>query len=113
MRIIKCHIENFGMLKQRDISFSSGINEYFYENGKGKTTLAAFIRTMLYGMDDVKPKSKNNPHPFCERIHYFPFDRSKFGGSLDIEAEGKYWHIERFFDEKKSVNDSVKLSLSM
>ena len=109
MRIINYNIENFGVLKNAERGLSDGLNEFFRPNGEGKTTLAAFLRAMLYGMGDYKAKSKNNPHPFCERTHYYPFDRGKYGGSVEIEAQGKLWRIERWFDEKKSINDVVKL----
>ena len=97
------------MLKNYDNDFSRGLTGFFRPNGEGKTTLAAFFRAMLYGMDDVKSKTKNNPRPFCERIHYYPFEGGKYGGSLEIEAQGKRWRIERYFDAKKSTGDSVKL----
>ena len=109
MKLKKCHITNFGTLKNQDYDFNGGLNEFFLGNGEGKTTLAAFLRAVLYGMDDVKPKSKNNPRPFCERTRYYPFDGGEYGGSLEIEANGKSWRIERRFDEKKGVNDDIKL----
>ncbi len=51
MRLISCHIENFGVLSNKDYTFGEGINSFCKENGVGKTTLAAFIRAMFYGFD--------------------------------------------------------------
>ncbi len=52
MKLLSCHIENFGILSGFDHKFSEGINEIFLENGTGKSTLAAFLRVMFYGFDN-------------------------------------------------------------
>ena len=43
MKIISCHVENFGKIKNRDYDFSNGITCFYEENGAGKSTLASFI----------------------------------------------------------------------
>ena len=49
MRLIACHIENFGGLSNFDLEFDAGLTVLRRENGFGKTTLAEFIRAMFYG----------------------------------------------------------------
>ena len=49
MRLISCHIENFGKLSDMTVDFSEDMHIIMEENGFGKTTLAAFIRVMFYG----------------------------------------------------------------
>lgn len=105
MKLISCHIENFGVLHDRDISFADGINSFVLENGAGKSTLAAFLRAMLYGMATASAKSRE----FTDREHYFPFSGGACGGSLTFEWKGETWRIERFFDSKSSTRDEVKL----
>ena len=46
MRLISCHIENFGRLHEYDHDFSEGCNYIVGHNGWGKSTLAAFIREL-------------------------------------------------------------------
>ena len=49
MKLIKCHIENFGKLSDFTYDFTDGCNTVCEENGWGKSTLAAFLRVMLFG----------------------------------------------------------------
>ena len=51
MKLLKCHIENFGKLSNYDYSFEDGLNTIKEENGFGKTTFASFIKAMFYGME--------------------------------------------------------------
>ena len=57
MKLIRCHIENFGILHDFDYVFNAGINVIHAENGWGKSTLASFIRVMFYGFDKETKKS--------------------------------------------------------
>ena len=50
MKLISCHVENFGRLHDFDCLFRDGLNVIVHENGWGKSTLAAFLLAMLYGM---------------------------------------------------------------
>lgn len=101
MRLISCHIEHFGTLCGEDLSFSSGLTCICRKNGSGKTTLAAFLTAMLYGLPPLRANSK----AFCEREHFYPFSGGKFGGNLTLEANGKTYRIERFFDRKSDKKD--------
>lgn len=49
MRLLTCHIENFGMLSDFSYDFADGYNAFVLPNGAGKSTFAAFIRVMFYG----------------------------------------------------------------
>lgn len=105
MRLISCHIENYGALKNLDYEFCPGLNEIYAENGYGKTTMASFIRAMFYGLPKVTEKTKD----FNDRRHFYPFAGGKFGGSICIEHNGKRWRIERFFDKKSPSKDELTL----
>ena len=56
MKIVKLHIENFGKLSNFDLSFSSELNQFIHENGWGKSTLCAFIKAMVYGLEAMGRK---------------------------------------------------------
>lgn len=116
MKLISCNVVAFGALKDYRVSFSNALTELSRDNGTGKTTLATFLKSMLYGMESVSTKKKGQ---FSDREHFCPFDGENFGGVLLLEANGKEYRIERSFDkksEKKDVltvyEDGVELQLS-
>ena len=104
MRIRSIHIENFGRLKDCDITFDTGLNAVVRENGWGKTSLAAFIRAMFYGLEgERKHDLKTN-----ERLRYQPWNKGHFGGSMEFEAGGKRYIVTRDFGAKDR-NDGFRL----
>ena len=104
MKLIRLHIESFGKLQNFSYSFHDGLNTFLEENGWGKSTLAAFIKAMLYGM----PASSKQSLDENERKKYTPWQGGAYGGSLEFSvATGKY-RIERFFGAKES-GDSFTL----
>ena len=104
MRLLKCYIENFGILRTQEISFSKGLNCCISENGTGKTTLTAFIEAMLYGIGETRRQSLDeNP-----RKKYSPWQGGKFGGSLTVEVGKKRYVIERTFGARPA-DDTFRL----
>lgn len=103
MRLIGCHIENFGKISGETISFEMGCNVFCQENGWGKSTLAAFLKVMLYGFAGAgkKDELKN------ERRRYHPWQGGVYGGSLTFEAAGKQYIIERTFGLKEAEDTFV------
>lgn len=93
MKLIKCHINAFGKLKNFDYQFSNGINTIFGENGLGKTTFTIFLKAMFYGM----PKKGNNKAYAISRSKYMPWEAGVYGGSLTIDVDGKIYIITRTF----------------
>ena len=103
MKLLRCHIENFGKFHRADFNFEEGLTQFCYENGYGKTTLAAFLKAMFYGL----PSYKSNTTKFNDRMHFYPFDGGKFGGNLTFEMKGKEYRIERYFDRKSDTEDEL------
>ena len=104
MRLLKCYIENFGILRTQEFSFSKGLNCCISENGTGKTTLTAFIESMLYGIGDTRRQSLDeNP-----RKKYSPWQGGRFGGSLTVEVGKKRYVIERTFGARPA-DDTFRL----
>ena len=104
MKLIRLHVENFGKLQNLEYTFENGLNVLLQENGWGKSTLAAFIKAMFYGM----PASSKQSLDENERKKYMPWQGGAYGGSLEFStAAGKY-RIERFFGAKES-GDSFTL----
>jgi len=98
MKLIRCYIDNFGTLSERKYDFSEGLNTVREDNGTGKSTLAAFIKAMLYGFPETKsPRLEEN-----ERRRFEPWSGGVFGGSLEFEANGTCYRIERTFGKRAS-----------
>lgn len=102
MRILSVHIENFGNFNKKQFVFQEGLNAIIAENGWGKSTLAAFIKVMLYGFDERGRKLSGT----FERERYLPWSGGKFGGSLVFSLAGETYKITRFFDAEKKKFDS-------
>lgn len=104
MKIVSLHIENFGKFSNFDISFADKINQFVYENGWGKSTLCAFIKVMLYGMD-AKGRKKDFQ---SERSKFEPWQGGNYGGSLTFKVNEKEYQIFRFFG-KSPEEDKFQL----
>lgn len=97
MRIDKIYVENFGTLHEYSLDLADGVNPVFEDNGFGKTTLAVFIKAMLYGMPASRVALADN-----ERKKYTPWQGGAYGGSVEFSVGAKKYRIERFFGAKES-----------
>lgn len=104
MKILSCHIENFGKFHNYSKNFSDGANMICEENGWGKSTFAAFIRAMFYGLEGDRKRSIEEN----ERKRYKPWQGGVFGGQLVFEMQGKKYLISRVFKDKEA-NDEFEL----
>lgn len=93
MKLIRCHIENFGKLHDYSVDFSEGANIICEENGWGKSTFAAFVRAMFYGLEGERKRSIEEN----EVARYTPWQGGVFGGSLTFEVNGKQYTVTRTF----------------
>ena len=101
MRLIACHIENFGKLSNLNINFNEGINIINEPNGWGKSTMAAFLKAMLYGFD-----TRKEPGAFeKERKLYRPWQGGVYGGELDFEIDRKRYRISRTFGTTEKTDE--------
>ena len=107
MKLLSLHVENFGTLHDLDEQFNDGLNVRLHPNGYGKSTLAVFIKSMLYGL----PASTRRSLIENERKRYTPWQGGVFGGSLDFEVGGEPYRIERTFGAKEADDTLSVLSL--
>ena len=92
MKIVSLHVVAFGKLKNVELNFNSGLNVIKQVNSFGKTTMAGFIRAMLYGFTYTRTKG------VTDVSHFAPWGSTeKFGGSMVVEHDGTLYRIERFF----------------
>ena len=93
MKLLSCYIAGFGKFKDVKFDLSKDLVVIKADNGWGKTTLAAFIESMLFGMDAARAKSPQA----SARVRYQPFTGGAFGGVLEVLVDGKTYRIERTF----------------
>lgn len=98
MRLLHCHIENFGKLHDFDFDFREGLQILLRENGYGKSTFAAFLRVCFYGFSGERKQDITEN----ERRRYMPWQGGRFGGELRFERAGRRYRLERMFGEKRS-----------
>ena len=96
MKLLNCKIVNFGCLSDCSFDFDEGLNILYAQNGKGKSTFAAFLKAMLYGLPSNRKAGLDN-----ERRRYTPWQGGTFGGALCFEAEGVEYRLERFFGARE------------
>lgn len=94
MKLLDLHINGFGKFLSRDIAFQDGINIIYGENESGKSTLHAFIRCMLFGMERGRGRaSKNDLYS-----RYSPWEQgAAYGGRMRIGQGDAVYRIERSF----------------
>ncbi len=90
MVIEKLNIQSFGMLTSRSFELGEGINLIEGENESGKSTVSAFIRFMLYGLD-----KKSAGEKLSERQRYINWKSGEASGSMILFCAGKRYKIER------------------
>ena len=100
MKLLRCHVENFGILSDFDLTFTEGLNVLCRENGFGKSTLAVFLKAMFYGLPKTRAKAS-------ERKRYDPWQGGKYGGFLEFEYRGNQYRVTRYFGKKE---DSFSLT---
>ena len=103
MKIIKCHIQNFGKLHDQSFDFKDGLNVISRENGFGKSTLATFIKVMFYGFEGDRRKAS-----YGERKRYKPWQQGTYGGSIRFSVGDREYSLARIFGDKES-EDSFDL----
>lgn len=105
MKLVSCHVTNFGKLQNFDYSFDSEKSIIHEDNGWGKSTLATFIRVMFYGFrGDSKRSITDN-----ERKRFMPWQTGTCGGNIVFSVNGKEYRMERRFGQKKSGSDEFAL----
>ena len=88
MVILGLNIAAFGKLSNKEIPLRPGTNVITGDNESGKTTIAVFLKSMLYGMEDTDSTYDR----------YYPFAFSGvYGGSLTILSKDQVYEVKRSF----------------
>ena len=77
----RCLNATFGNLTHRVLTFAPGLNIVEAPNESGKSTLAAFLRTMLYGL------KTNERGTLADKNRYAPWSGGAMSGTLELSTE--------------------------
>ena len=77
---------HFGNINGQKIDFSDKLCCRVLPNGWGKTTLCAFIRVMLYGLNTSKRDTANS---LSDKTKYYPQDGKPMSGRMTVEFAGR------------------------
>lgn len=99
MKLLSCHIDDFGALHDLTYDFNPENTVIFEENGWGKSTFAAFLRAMFFGLFKNGLSIEKN-----ERLRYKPWQGGAFGGTVTFEIHEKQYALTRHFGEKESAD---------
>lgn len=91
MKIINVTITEFAGLSELSLDFCDGLNVVEGLNESGKSSVNAFIKFMLYGLDN----SKCFDSPLTERKYYTSWKSGIAQGMMTVEYEGRIYRIER------------------
>ena len=91
MNILKLELTHFGKFHLKTITFTSGLNIVYGKNEAGKSTIHAFVRSMLFGIPDTEEGNERYSH-------YLPWETPHdFCGRMWIKKDDKVYRIERNF----------------
>ena len=91
MRILKLSA-SFGGLQNAELTLDEGLNVITAPNESGKSTWAAFLMAMLYGVDSSERTTKTN---LPVKTKFKPWSGAPMEGRMELEWQGKRITIER------------------
>ena len=99
MIIESIHIRSFGMIVDMKLDFSEDVNVIVGHNEAGKSTIAAFIKYMLYGFgNDTVPGETD------ERTRRINWDNGTAQGSMTVRVGEKRYIITRVTERVENGN---------
>lgn len=104
MRLLRCHIDNFGKFSDYTVDFIRNPFVFNEQNGWGKSTLATFIKVMFYGFANEKKRGDALER---ERTRYKPWQGGSYGGEIEFETKGKRYILNRTFGNKESEDSFI------
>lgn len=106
MLITRLKLNYFGRFRDKEILLKPGINLIYGPNEAGKSTIHAFIRGMLFGIEKSRGRASSKLDVYSR---YLPWDYpGAYGGSMDIRLADKDYRLFRSFlaaDKSFSIID--------
>ena len=82
----------FGCLDEAELVLQPGVNDLVLPNGSGKSTWAAFVLAMFYGIDTSQRAARGR---LPEKQRYQPWNGKAMEGLLELEKDGKIIVLQR------------------
>lgn len=96
MQITEIYIKNFGKFSDTRFEFSDKIQVFYGENEYGKSTIYAFIKAMLFGLERGRGRAAAND----AFTRYEPWENPNYyAGTMRFTSGGKHFYLERHFDK--------------
>lgn len=108
MKINKLELRAFGKFRDRSVELQDGLNVLYAPNETGKSTLAGFIRYMLYGFPKNERSSASNPLTTAQRFK--PWQGGEVGGSMTVTADGRRATVVREGAKSVRLYDALTMS---
>jgi uncharacterized protein YhaN len=109
MLLSKLKINYFGRFHNKEIDLKPGINLIYGDNEAGKSTIHSFIKGMFFGIDRLRGRGSSSKEDLYAR--YLPWDYpGAYGGSMDLEIEGKKYRLQRSFHSSDKLFTVIDLS---
>ena len=111
MYIKELQIKSFGTLTDRHIKLDRGLNIVEGANESGKSTVAMFIKFVLYGLSGKAAGGDE----ISEKEHYVNWESGMAAGRIVAECRGGDYIIERRIyrnsdGDKNTYRESVKIT---
>ena len=102
MHIDELYLRDFGKFHDRRIYLDEDLQVFYGENEYGKSTIYAFIKAMLFGLQ----RGRGRAAAFDEYNRYKPWDNpGSYSGSMRFTSGNRHFIIERNFNiYEKSVS---------
>ena len=95
MVITELYLKNFGHFSERRFYLRDGVQVIYGENEFGKSTIHAFIRAMLFGLERGRGRAAAKD----DFTRYEPWENpGQYAGVMRFECGGRNFRLERSFD---------------
>ena len=91
MKLLKL-TATFGCLDGAELELRDGLNVFTLPNESGKSTWAAFLTAMFYGVDTAQRAGKGK---LPDKHRYQPWNGKPMAGTMELEHEGRILVIQR------------------
>ena len=95
MQILELHLKNFGKFTDYHLEFPNHFQVIYGENEYGKSTVYAFIKAMLFGLERGRGRAAGRD----EFSRYEPWENPNYyAGMMRFRCGGRTFRLERTFD---------------
>lgn len=91
----------FGCLDGETLTLSDGLNVLNRPNESGKSTWAAFVQAMFYGIDTTQRAVKGKP---ADKQRYLPWSGKPMSGTMELEVDGRRIVLQRTSQRNKPMS---------